>query len=213
MKSFCVISNYRCGTSTFTMQLAEKHGVPYCGEIFNKGKPFPIGNAVRNAPHGVKLEQVRQGAHGAFKIFPNQTNYDMLKEMMLAADKTYYLYRRDFQAQVRSWVGMNQIGDYGNNGFIKDPNRKLSGINGEYGETVRHSINANQSTVNIKARDLKQNWEIIRKLYKELPQFEVVCYEDYFRKINDWKPYNRQYKWLNKNLNFPEYDVESIFND
>lgn len=195
------------------MQLAEKHGVPYCGEIFNNGKPFPIGDAGRRAPHPQKLAQVEKGAPGAFKIFPNQCSYDMMKKMMLAADKTYYLYRRDFEAQVRSWIGMSQTGDYGNNGFIKDPNRKLSGINGEYGETVRHKIRANQTIVNNKARDLKKNWEIIRNLYQELPQFEVVCYEDHFRKIGDWKPYNREYKWVNGNLNFPEYDVESIFHD
>lgn len=211
MNSFCVISNYRCGTSTFTMKLAEEYNVPYCGEIFNAGKPFPIGKAGSKASKQAKLEQVLSGAQGAFKIFPNQCNYDMLKKMMLAADKTYYLYRRDFVAQTRSWVGMSQTGDYGKNGFIIDPNRKASGINGEYGETVKHNIRTNQGTVNQKAKQLKHNWEIIRKLYKELPQFEVVCYEDHFKKT-DWKPYNREYTWLNGKLNFPEYDVESIFN-
>jgi len=130
--------------------------------------------------------------------------------MMLAADKTYYLYRRDFAAQCRSWIGMSATGDYGNNGFIKDPSRKISGINGEYGKTVKHVIKSNQQVANSKINQLKSNWEIIRKLYKDLPQFEVVCYEDYFHSINDWKPYNREYTWKNK-LNIPEYDVESIF--
>jgi len=210
MNSFCVISNYRCGTSTFTMKLAEQYNVPYCGELFNSGKPFPIGNAGRKAPHPQKVEAVRNGAQGAFKIFPNQCSYEVIKNMMLAADKTYYLYRRDFQAQTRSWVGMSQTGDYGKNGFIHDPKVLGSGINGEYGPTVKHRIKANQQVVNSKAKQLKDNWEIIRKLYQDLPQFEVVCYEDHFKKT-DWKPYNREYTWVNGKLNFPEYDVESIF--
>ena len=210
MNSFCVISNYRCGTSTFTMKLAEQYNVPYCGELFNSGKPFPIGNAGRKAPHPQKVEAVKNGAQGAFKIFPNQCSYEVMKNMMIAADKTYYLYRRDFAAQCRSWIGMSATGDYGNNGFIKDPNKKISGINGEYGKTVKHVIKSNQQVANSKINQLKSNWEIIRKLYKDLPQFEVVCYEDYFHSINDWKPYNREYTWKNK-LNIPEYDVESIF--
>lgn len=200
MTSYLIITNYRCSSTTFSMEKAEELNLPWKGEILLKKQGITeIGNASCGASESEKLKEIQKGAPACFKIMPNQSTLG-LETWIKSVDKHVYLYRRDFQAQARSWISIHETLDWGNNGFKNDKHR------GEHGATVMHHIDPHPSKIQRLTNQLIKNWEIIREIYKKFPG-EVYCLED-----RPQAPYNKKYIWASE-PDIPDYDIESIFRD
>ena len=208
MNSICIITNFRCGSSFLTSHLSKLYDLPFCGELLNPTTQWAIGNANKSATPFQKLEEIKKGARGVFKIMPAHARYNvaLLEEFINASEMAFYLYRRDFRAQTISWVQSKITNSWANNGFLKtDDVRDL--VNGEYGETVKYTIKVTQQYVDNCASYLKKNWEIIDTLCKN-KQLPAICVEDFEIK----KPYNKEFIWTATTpIELPDYDVESIF--
>lgn len=204
MHRILVITNYRTGSTNFVHALSEKYDLPMRGEIcLSKWK---IGK--ENKQSG-KIKMLRQGAQGVYKIMPDQLNGSKLKDWIAVSDKVYYLYRRDFNAQVRSWLGVTQSGSWRKNGFVggKTPHT------GEYGKIEEFKVKAIPSTVKMVVTKLRKNYQHMADSYKTHPG-ELVAYEDFYKNEN-YKPYNKKYNFVQTRggLQIPDINVEALFHE
>jgi len=242
-KKICVVTNYRTGSTAFTLLKHEEYGVPYGAEAFAPQRPEGLGRipSRREIMDGYKIFQYeildliqstpnyitelqRDNTEICFKIMPNQIDSGHLREVVKACDKVYYLYRRDFIAQCKSWIAVRRFGDFGNTGFespsrnftldkVKEQHLARAGLsekviveidpddpvlNGGYGEVTIPNL----------IRQLKDCYLEMAKLYKEIPG-ELICMEDYFtRELK--RPYNKQVNFT-KEIEIEDFDVESLF--
>jgi hypothetical protein len=242
-----ILTNFRTGSTSFTLKKAEEHNLPYKGELFSHEKPYTIGwlKATENNNWNI-FDVLRIGKEKAcYKIMPShfdktvngKTKIDtfQIQTILEHADKVYYLYRRDFRAQIKSWLAVRRDGSFGHTGFLTnipihyggteaEYTQRLSQLHsGSYGKTeepykatmdpddpVFHA----KTTMSIKSlvKQLNDNYEEMAELYKRVPG-ELVCYEDYFSG-DQYNPYNREIKWTSE----PEidqyvntYDIEGLF--
>ena len=238
----CIVTNFRCASTSFNLLKAEEYDLPYKGELFSHERSRNLGNAPslwklrrENKEREVKysneeliylcrdeafLEELRKGEPCCFKVMPSHIKTDdMLYNIVSSCDKVYYLYRRDFKAQLSSYLAARMKGDWIATGFkrksrpnthemIKDTHL---GTNGK-GETVVRNLDPFQ---NMKLRrllpeQLINNYIRMAELYKQIPG-ELICAEDYFTK-DKYNPYNRKINWT-KDPNFEDFDVEGLFVD
>jgi len=141
-----ILTNFRTGSTNFTLQKSEEYDLPYKGELFSHERQFPIGNLLSSSEFSAKykykdrnitnyalsnwniFDELRAGHPACYKIMPShfhkrmhqQTATDMfqLQTVLEHADKVYYLYRRDLRAQIMSWLAVRRDGSFGHTGFI-----------------------------------------------------------------------------------------------
>lgn len=241
-----ILTNFRTGSTSFTLKKAEEHNLPYKGELFSHEKPYSIGWLKQESDNWNIFDVLRIGKEKAcYKIMPShfdktvngKTKIDtfQIQTILEHADKVYYLYRRDFRAQIKSWLAVRRDGSFGHTGFLTnipihyggteaEYTQRLSQLHsGSYGKTeepykatmdpddpVFHA----KTTMSIKSlvEQLNDNYAEMAELYKRVPG-ELVCYEDYFSG-DQYNPYNREIKWTGE----PEidqyvntYDIEGLF--
>lgn len=129
----CVLTNFRAGSSAFTLLKSLEYGLPFCGEVFAHERPWGIGKipaawqerdlAKEMREKGGKydwpyqnqdvrsllLNELENGHLACFKLMPIQVRMQeegFAERVANACDKVYLLYRRDYIAQCLSWIGM-----------------------------------------------------------------------------------------------------------
>lgn len=204
MDRILVITNYRTGSTNFVHAMAERHKLPMYGEIC-----LPKWRVGNEGTEQGKIKKLAQGAKGVYKIMPDQIKNSKLADWIAVSDKIYYLYRRDFNAQVRSWIGVTQSGSWRKNGFVngKTPHT------GEYGKTEEFKVKVLPTNVKSCVNRLRKNYLSMAKSYKTSPG-ELVAYEDFYKDEN-YKPYNKKYNFFGHRgeLQIPDLDIEALFNE
>lgn len=256
-----ILTNFRTGSTNFTLQKSEEYDLPYKGELFSHERQFPIGNLLSSAEFNFKYKykdrnianyalsnwnifnELRHGHPACYKIMPShlhqrfnrKTETDMfqLQTILEHADKVYYLYRRDFRAQIMSWLAVRRDGSFGKTGFITNTPLSFKTTEQDYvkrvkqlhggeieGETFKATFDPDdpvfhaRTTMSIKAlvRQLVENYDDMAEMYKRVPG-QLVCYEDYF--IGDkYKPYNRDITWTGEpeiDQYVDNWDIEGLF--
>lgn len=205
-----IVTNYRTASTSIGFLIAEQYDVPFYSEIFNRNGRYGLGELPGDASHGAKLNAIIHGVEGAFKIMPDQENDVPLSDVAKAVDKVVYLYRRDFTAQAKSWLGMQASLDWGRNGFKLSPSFSLRDLhlNTNLGTTITHHVPFTQEESDMWINQLIQNWEYVGDFYQQYPG-EVICMEDYLEDT-EYLPYNRSYTWENE-IVVPEYSPEDLF--
>lgn len=140
-----ILTNFRTGSTNFTLDKADEYDLPYKGELFSHERQHGIGrlskierfteknlnrDSVRNnfiLSNWNIFEELRLGASACYKIMPSHFNKrikdrpicDLLQIRLILeeADKVYYLYRRDLRAQILSWLAVRRDGSFGHTGF------------------------------------------------------------------------------------------------
>lgn len=216
-----VITNFRAGSTAFTLYKAQEYDVPYKGEMFSRPRPYGIGQAMANVEivnlkvpmddaekdkrtsEEFFIHQLENNFPCCFKYMPHQLenveeNFDKL---MQNVDKVYYLYRRDFMAQCKSWIAVRRIGDFGGTGFkttfsksaAEKSQREIHlGTLGNDDKIVHEVTIKDDNTRNWHLRagllvnDLIDKYKMMAEIYQKYPG-EIVCLEDFFED----KPHNK----------------------
>jgi hypothetical protein len=259
-----ILTNFRTGSTSFTLKKAKEFDLPYKGELFSHEKPHGIGKLLNTADFTAKysykdhnivthalsnwniFDELRLGKEKAcYKIMPThfnkryhyKTDVDMfqIQTILEHADKVYYLYRRDFRAQIKSWLAVRRDGSFGRTGFItnipltyvtpeSDHVERMYQLHlGEAGQTpepYQATMDPNdpvfhaKTTMSIEAlvNQLQDNYKYMAEMYKRVPG-ELVCYEDYFSG-DQYNPYNREIKWTGEpeiDQYVDNWDIEGLF--
>jgi len=194
-KKICILTNYRTGSSSLCTALSNTNKIPMLGEYFNpvtfNGTGFTMDKALRNITSMNKY---------ILKVMPDHLRYDpeLLTTVLAHADRVIYLYRRDFNAQVRSFLAANSTKSFGITGYKElDQTPETSIVNvPELSEDFVHR--------NITI--LKNNYLTMAKCFKKFPG-EVFCLED-FPKQN---PYRSTIIWKKEVTDIPSFDVAGLF--
>ena len=251
----CVLTNFRAGSTSFTLLKSKEFDLPYKGELFSHERPWDYAghkghweelDIARKQPDnplvktftrdrdffGDYLKGLQSGEQICFKLMPDhivktwELNEDPTLderdvEVVRACDKVYLLYRRDWEAQVLSWVGMRCDGRFGQNGFKNHRHGLVHGVDyhvnmhlgTEYGEnTVMRKIKGDMQGTFVKqtVQQLVNNYKRMAYIKSVVPNIEVVCMEDYFGELPYLK-YNHEYIWDNGKPDIPDFDVEGLF--
>lgn len=137
-----VITNFRTGSTSFTLQKADHYGVHYGAELFSQEKANGVGRIPDRSvlqkgykiaayeildliqSHANLIEEInRPEVDVCFKVMPSQVTREELVKIANSCDKLYYLYRRDFRATVKSWIARRTLGDFNKTGFITESRR------------------------------------------------------------------------------------------
>ena len=250
-----VLTNFRTASTTFTLIKSEEYNLPYKGELFSHETPHAIGNVPINfqlVRDGVdpkywdlicsranRFDALVSGAPACYKIMPTHFKGDtaQLEMVLRQADKVYYLYRKDFMAQIKSWMEVRLSGSFDKTGFatniaidqkdgLGDPfTRRMHqfhrGTFKKTDEPYRNTVDPNHRDFTYSKTDtetrhlvkqLVTNYEIMSDMYKRVPGV-LVCYEDYFSG-DSYKPYNREITWTSEpqvDQYVPNWDIESYF--
>lgn len=194
-KKICVLTNYRSGSSSFCTAIGNTNKTFMLGEYFNpvsyNGTGFTIDKALRN------LYSMNRYV---LKLMPDHLRYnkELLDTVLSHVDKVIYLYRRDFVAQVKSFLAANSTKSFGVTGYKElDQSPETSII--KVPELSDTFIQENIST-------LKNNYLVMSECFKKFPG-EVFCLED-FPKQN---PYRTTIIWKKEVTDIPKFDVDSLF--
>jgi len=258
-----VVTNFRTGSTSFTLNKAEEYDLPYKGELFSHERPHSIGKLLTPDDFNKKFkykdanianlalsnwnifDELRFGAKACYKIMPShfhkrfnyKTEADLfqIKTILEHADKVYYLYRRDFRAQIKSWLAVRRDGSFGHTGFITNValthltpendyyKRMLQLHRGTYGKTkepYKATMDPDDPVFHAKTTmsmrslvtQLTENYDNMAKLYSMVPG-ELVCYEDYFSG-DKYNPYNREITWTGEpeiDQYVTNWDIEGLF--
>jgi hypothetical protein len=260
-----ILTNFRTGSTTFTLNKAEEYNLPYKGELFSHERPHGIGGLYDLGAFKAKYkmrdsvlvkytlsnwniyEELRKKNKACYKIMGShfnkqyiggvpqtRTDYNQLQTVLEEADKVYYLYRRDFRAQIKSWLAVRRDGSFGLTGF--DTNEPLHWETTEenylkrveqlhrgsfqVGETYKATMDPDdpvfhaKTSMSMKAlvRQLVENYDTMAEMYKRVPG-QLVCYEDYFTG-DKYKPYNRDITWTSEpeiDQYVDNWDIEGLF--
>lgn len=168
-KKICLLTNYRTASTYFIRETFFTNKIPPTGnwEHFNN----------RNFLKAYK--ELKPVNKFIFKLMPDQIDhaYEKFEAINTLCDEIVYLYRRDFEAQAKSWIAWNLSGDHDHH----------------WGDEKQFSINATQPIADMYSNQLIENYNFIRNMYKKYPG-PVYCMEDF--PVN--KPYNRTYNWLSE---------------
>jgi|TARA_R110000744_G_scaffold284051_1_gene395395 hypothetical protein len=168
-RNVVILTNFRTGSTSFTLKKSEEYRLPYKGELFSHERPHPIGKLPAKqtivAQYGYSsyawvdtylsrwnlFQELQAGNQACYKIMPSHFEGDhfQLEKVLAEADKVYYLYRRDLMAQVKSWMEVRHSGSFDKTGFItnnsdeaiRQPQLHL-GTLGD-GETYQNTIDPN----------------------------------------------------------------------
>lgn len=194
-KKICILTNYRSGSSSFCTALVNTNKKPGLGEYFNQvsydGTGFTICKALRN------LYSMNRYV---LKLMPDHLRYDteLLDTVLSHADRIVYLYRRDFTAQVKSFLAARSTMSFGITGY-----KELD----QLPETSIVKVpELSDNFVNESISILKNNYLVMAECYNKFPG-EVFCLED-FSKQN---PYRTTILWKKEVTDIPKFDVSSLF--
>tara|TARA_Y100000389_G_C17395382_1_gene482224 strand:+ start:109 stop:909 length:801 start_codon:yes stop_codon:yes gene_type:complete len=259
-----ILTNFRTGSTSFTLKKAEQYDLPYKGELFSHEKPHRIGNLLNTAEFNKKyqykdhnivahalsnwniFDELRLGnAEACYKIMPSHFNkrYNQrtsidtfqIQTILEHADKVYYLYRRDFRAQIKSWLAVRRDGSFGHTGFTtnvalsyqtpeEDYAKRMYQLHlgkaGQTPEPYRATFDPADPVFHAKTNmsieslvnQLVVNYNSMAEIYKRVPG-ELVCYEDYFSG-EQYNPYNRDIKWTSEpeiDQYVDNWDIEGLF--
>lgn len=253
----CVLTNYRTGSTAFTLLKGRELDLPYKGELFSHERPWGYGPHLafweemeisrkdkddpriaewNNKPRDFKgdwMKEIAKGTPICFKMMPDHvvapwgkeepyapTDDDI--EIVKSCDKVYLLYRRDWEAQVRSWIGIRACGKFGENG-LKNPRTSGDPRHEDYHFAMHVGDHYEEETVEKPVRgemngswtsdligQLRQNYLRMAYIYKNVPGIELVCMEDFFAET-PYLPYNHKVVWETGEPDVPEFDVEGLF--
>jgi hypothetical protein len=251
----CVLTNFRAGSTSFTLLKSEEYNLPYKGELFSHERPWDYAghlsfgqeaNLARTEPDNPRIKEfvpgrdffgdytrgMKNGEPICFKLMPDHIvrTWELLEDPTLderdvdvvrSCDKVYILYRRDFEAQALSWIGMRCDGKFGVNGFTQNPRHgnptgveyhKRMHLGTEYGATQIRKIKGDMhgTFVDQIIGQLINNYKRMAYIQSVVPNIEVVCMEDYFSELPYLK-YNHEYVWEDGKPEIPEFDVEGLF--
>ena len=137
----CVLTNFRTGSTAFTLIKSEEYDLPYKGELFSHERPWGYGDVRarweemefdrdgKSPPEGwpqgrdihqLFYDELNKKSPICFKLMPGQVRKNenvTAKKVAEACDKVYLLYRRDWKSQALSWIGMRSDGRFGQNGL------------------------------------------------------------------------------------------------
>lgn len=243
INTVCIVTNFRTASTTFNLLKSEEYDLPYKGEMLSHERARPLGNApsiwqlrksnVEGTTQYTKaeildlssdaafLKEIQKGEPCCFKLMPSHINDDkMLYDIVSSCDKVYYLYRRDFKAQLESYLAARLGGDWQSTGFATPTRDTHSmdrikevhlGTKGKIDTVVKHlDPNANPRLRRLIAGHLINNYIRMANLYKRIPG-ELICTEDYFTK-DKYNPYNREIHWT-QDPNLEDFDTEGLFVD
>ena len=167
-KRICLLTNYRTGSTFFLRETFQNNQLPLPDdwEYFNQRNFLQAYKKIKRHPEFI------------FKLMPDQIqhNFEKLDALKGICNQFVYLYRRDFEAQARSWIAWNVSGDH----------------DYHWGNKTRiYDIDVTQHTANRYIDQLIKNYMFIKEIYKKYPD-DVYCLEDFpFQ-----KPYTRKYNWI-----------------
>lgn len=165
-----LLTSPRTAGTYYGFKLAEQHNVPYLGEVFNQEiSQQPIVDQVLNMEAGVCK------VHADMNAF-------ILNILLEKSDKTYFLIRKDIDAQVKSLVCARHRNP-------KDPwDPRSYDRTEDTGETI--DIHVKQSEVDRYKEKITRSNHIVKK-YSEVYNSTVKYTEDII--LEDRRPYRQQY--------------------
>lgn len=168
-KKICLLTNYRTASTYFIRETFYTNKIPPTGnwEHFNQ----------RNFLTAYK--ELKPINKFILKLMPDQIDhsYEKFEALNNICDNIVFLYRRDFEAQAKSWIAWNLSDDHEHH----------------WGEERQFNINVTQAVADMYTNQLIENYQFINKIYKKYPG-SVYCMEDFPIQ----RPYNRKYNWLNE---------------
>ena len=168
-KKICLLTNYRTASTYFIRETFYTNKIPPTGnwEHFNNRNFLPA------------YKELKPINKFIFKLMPDQIdhNYEKFEALNTTCDEIVFLYRRDFEAQAKSWIAWNLSDDHEHH----------------WGEQKQFNISTTQAVADVYTNQLIENYKFISKIYKKYPG-SVYCMEDFPVK----RPYNRKYNWLNE---------------
>lgn len=178
-KSIGIVCNYRVGSTNIVRNMAAKEKLPNRWEIFNDCRGFlATAENLREKNDNSHIDRIMRQIEQCpcvFKVMGDQLLWDMQHIHRLAKCTEFvYLYRRDWQAQVKSWVAWIDAGDRGH----------------RYGKVKEYHIDVTQEFFDDQAHILKRNYEFMEQVFAAYPG-DKMCLEDFPVQ----KPYDRRYTW------------------
>lgn len=179
LTSQCILTNFRTGSTSFIKRVAANYQLENQWEFFGADPAF--ADIARN-PDQVKFTErwpyIVNSGNVVFKVMGNQLgwNLDYVEEIY---DKCgfYYLYRRDFLEQAKSWCAWLVAKDWDHH----------------YGIEKTYKIDVTQEFFDAQTQILVDNYRFMLDAYARFPGVKV-CYEDLFP--DDAKRYNRTNEWV-----------------
>jgi hypothetical protein len=237
-----IITNFRAASTSFSLLKAEEYNLPWKGEMFCHSVPHGLGDVLSTTEIFQKmaageevakytederdilfLNEIKKGTPCCFKVMPSHIgNKQTLREVARSVDKLFYLYKRDFVSQVKSYLSLALLGNFLDTGFqrrhsvftfegMKDVHLGTSGDS----EKVISKVTAHEQskfpfhTATSVRQGLIENYKEMAQLYKEIPG-ELVCSDDYFSGER-YKPYNKEIVWEIGEPEVEDFDVEGLF--
>ena len=168
-KKICLLTNYRTASTYFIRETFFTNKIPPTGnwEHFNN----------RNFLKAYK--ELKPVNKFILKLMPDQIDhaYEKFEALNTLCDEIVYLYRRDFEAQAKSWVAWNLSGDHEHH----------------WGEEKQFNISTTQAVADVYTNQLIENYKFMKQIFKKYPG-SVYCMEDFPVQ----RPYNRKYNWLDE---------------
>ena len=255
VNTVCVLTNFRAGSTAFTLLKSKEYDLPYMGELFSHERPWAYGGHLafwqelemgRDDPDNPLIptfvqgrpfredyiKALKIGEQTCFKLMPDHViepwrrkpwpHGEVDLEIVKSVDKVILLYRRDWKAQVLSWVALRTNGEFGRNGLRhsrKSGNPRLVDFHWNmhvaedyYDEAVVRELNVDPESQYVEnlAGQLKLNYLRMAELHKQLDNVEVVCMEDFFA-TQPYKKYNHVFDWKQGEPVVEDFDVEGLF--
>ena len=192
-RNVVILTNFRTGSTSFTLKKSEEYRLPYKGELFSHERPHPIGKLP------AKQTIVAQYGYSSYAwVDTYLSRWNLFQELQAGNQACYKM-------EVRHSGSFDKTGFITNNSdeAIRQPQLHL-GTLGD-GETYQNTIDPNDpifvsSRTNVETRHLvtqiDRNYQAMGLMYKKVPGV-LVCYEDYFSG-DLYKPYNREIKWTSE---------------
>jgi|TARA_B110000902_G_scaffold30798_1_gene33095 hypothetical protein len=142
-KTVAIFTNYRTGSTAFTLLKSEEYDLPYGAELFSHERQSRVGSIpsrhelqrdykiwqyelcdLIQSTDNLTAELKKKDTEICFKIMPTQvsTIQDNIN-IANAVDKVYFLYSRNFIRTVKSWIAVRVDGGFASTGF-KSPSRR-----------------------------------------------------------------------------------------
>jgi len=191
--NICLLCNYRVGSTNTVKGLQAQGYGNNRWEVFGDArKIYPTADNI-NQGHSSHIqpivESLKQGRN-VYKLMGDQINFDMnVIEQLAETSRFAYLFREDFEAQVKSWVAWLTTGDH----------------NHHYGENRNYNVDVTQEFFDAQADVLKRNYEFLEEVFKKYPG-DILCLENFPTK----RPYNRSYTWSFEPAMNVTYDTNKL---
>lgn len=176
--NICLLCNYRVGSTNTVKDIVARSGATNRWEVFGDArKIYPTADNIEQgkSDHIQPVLDSLKNGNNVFKLMGDQINWNLEVIDQIAENSVFvYLFRQDFEAQVKSWVAWLVTYDH----------------NHHYGETRNYDVDVTQEFFDAQARILKANNKFLEHVYARYPG-QITCLENFPVQ----KPYNRSYDW------------------